>query len=421
MGLIQKMLGLDAQEPTTDFNWWSGVPLVDPSNLSYWGAVLPDQAALSLPTFFRGVQILTDLTGQLTWHAVRGGTYSDSLTWAEPTVIDPQPKILVDPSPFMTQGDVLRYAVRSLILRGNAYFWLTGHDRDGFPSVAHPINPDEVAVRWNDNGTRKLYTWREQEMTEGFDILHVMFPPLFGEPIGQGILEAGAVMLGYALQQQTYAGEFYAESAVPAGVIQHPGRLDFDEAQALRAQWETQHAAGRGTAVLSGGVQYTPISISPEQAQFLQSRSFSNQQIATILGIPGWFLNAGSPPGTASSLTYQNLGAVFAELTRLTLAPTYLSRLEEAFQRVLPRGQSVRFDTEQLLRTDDSTRWASQKVALDAGILTLDEVRRLEGREPLPEPEVPPQLVGDSTETVDEDGLPVTQAIETEVDRETIA
>ena len=409
----------EPQPPTEDFSWWSGVPLVDPSNLTAWGGVLPDQAALSLPTFFRGVQILTDLTGQLTFHAVRGGTYSDSLTWADPEVIDPQPKILVDPSPFSTRGDVLRYSVRSLILRGNSYFWLTGHDAAGFPTMAVPINPDEVQVRWNENQTQKRYTWRDQDMTEGFDLLHIMFPPLFGEPTGQGILEAAAVMLGYALEQQTYAGEFYGESAVPTGVLQHPGRLNSDEALALRAQWETLHAKGRGTAVLSGGISYEPLSISPEQAQFLQSRSFSNQQIATILGIPGWFLNAGSPPGTASSLTYQNLGAVFAELTRLTLAPTYLARIEEGFQRILPRGQSVRFDTEQLLRTDDATRWASQKVALDAGILTLDEVRRLEGREPLPEPVVPPQLVGDSVEEVDEDGLPVTQAVEVEVPSET--
>ena len=73
----------------------------------------------------------------------------------------------------------------------------------------------------------------------------------------------------------------------------------------------------------------------------------------------------------------------------MTLSPVYLIRLEETFQRFLPRGQSVRFDTTELLRTDDANRWASQKVAVDAGILTVDEVREMEGRKPLPKVDKP--------------------------------
>jgi len=394
MGFIDRLLRGDSSEHFEAFPKWfggGGVALVDPSTLVPSAGILLDRAALSLPSFYRGTQILQDLAGQLPWQAVRGGIGSDQRAWAQPEVLENQPKILVDPSPFHTRGDVIREGVRSLILRGNAYFWITGHDANGFATMAVPVNPDEVYCRWNDSGTRKIYEWRGQLMTEGFDFLHIMFPALYGEPTGLSPLEAGSQVINYTIQQQKFAGSFYGESAVPSGVIEHPGRLNSDEAEAFRAQWESQHAQGRGTAILSGGMKYQPISLTPEQAQFLQSRAFSNQEIAKLLGIPAWFLNAGSPPGTASALTYQNLSAVFTELTRLTLAPTYLTRLEEGFGRLLPRGQAVRFDTSDLLRTDDATRWAAQKVALDAGILTNDEVRAIEGLAPLPDTEEAPE------------------------------
>ena len=396
MGLMQRLLGIPItpQEPERyQFNTVGNGILIDPSTLSVNTSFLGERAALSLPTFYRGTQILTDLAGALPWRAHRGGIHADQRQVRDPELVDPQPQILVDPSPFHTQNEVKRLLVRSLIMRGNAFLWISGFNAEGFPTMAVPVNPDEVRVRWAKDGFTREYEWRGQQMVEGIDFAHIMLPPITGEPTGLGILDAGATMLGYTLNQQDFAGEFFAESATPAGVIDHPGRIDEDEALKLRAQWTSQHAGGRGVAVLSGGVTYKQISINPEQAQFLQTRAMSNQQIATVLGIPPFMLNAGQPQGTASSLTYQNLSQVFEELYRMTLSPVYLVRIEETMQRFLPRGQSVRFDTSELLRTDDANRWAAQKIALDAGILTLDEVRDIEGREHIPEPEQAPGVI----------------------------
>ena len=392
MGFKDWLLGTTLDESVQEY---FPTAIVDPSTLVIMGTTTTDQAALTLPTFFRGVQILTDISGQLPWRAFRGGFMSDAQQIREPEVVDPQPIILVKPSPFHTRAEVVRYIVQSLVLRGNAYLWLTGHDEQGFPTIAIPINPDEVTVQWatEQSAFSKRYMWREQVMTEGFDLLHISLLPFLGFPEGLGPLQAAMKMLGFALDAEEFGGEFFAGSATPAGVLAHPGRLDKDEADLLRSQWETQHAKGRGTAVLSGGIEYRPISLTPEQAQFIATRAFNNQQIATLLGIPQHLLNAGQPQGTASSLTYANLGMVMEELYRMTLSPVYLTRVEESFQRLLPRGQSVRFETSELLRTDDATRWSAQKIALDAGILTNDEVREIEGRAPIPESEQPDPVV----------------------------
>jgi HK97 family phage portal protein len=397
---------LGREEPT-ELHHYHQTAYVDPSTLQVMGNGL--QGALSLPTFFRGVQILTDVSGQLPWRAQRGGIHSDAMQISEPEIVDPQPVLLVKPSPFHTRADCIRLTVQALILRGNAFFWLSGHDASGFPTIAVPVNPDEVSVtfKYVDGRTRfeKQYMWRDQVMREGYDLLHISLLPLLGQPAGLGPLDAAASALGYAVDAEKFGGEFFAGSATPAGVLQHPGRLDKEEADLLRSQWETQHQGGRGTAVLSGGIEYAPISITPEQAQFIATRAFNNQQIATLLGIPQHLLNAGQPQGTASSLTYANLGMVMEELYRMTLSPVYLARIEESFQRLLPRGQSVRFETTELLRTDDASRWAAQKIALDAGILTNDEVRALEGRAPIPEDELPdpePVMVDEDEEPFEE-------------------
>jgi phage portal protein BeeE len=78
-------------------------------------------------------------------------------------------------------------------------------------------------------------------------------------------------------------------------------------------------------------------------------------------------------------LTYQNLNQVFVELTRATLYPTYLRRIEKAFSRLLPRGQSVKFDTSEFLATDQESRYRAYQVGIETGFLTVDEVRAHEG------------------------------------------
>lgn len=379
---------------TEKFIEWSGAstthlePLLVDGKLFF--AERTDSSLVGLPSLFRGVQILTDLAGQLPFVAIRGGIHSDAMAKQDPEPVDPQPIIVVKPSPFHTTQEFVRRTVGSLIWRGNAYWWLTGHDDMGRPTVAVPISPDEVTVNFKPEDQRNLiknYEWRGQKMTEGVDLLHIMMEPLVGGAKGVGPIDAARMNLNFILDAEKFGGEFFGGSATPTGVLDHPGRLDKEEADALRAQWEVQHAGGRGTAVLSGGMSFMPISITPEQAQFIATRAFGNQQIATLLGIPQHLLNAGQPQGTASSLTYANLSMVMEELYRMTISPVYLARIESAYRRILPRGQSVRFDTTDLLRTDDQTRWTSQATALEAGILTLDEVRELEGREPIPEEE----------------------------------
>lgn len=337
-----------------------------------------DRGTTAIPAAYRGATFITDLAGQLPWQAWRGGKHSDALEITTPTLLNPRPPLLVDPSPFMDADEVKRAIVLSLIFRGNAFLHLTNHDLDGRPRFATPINPDEVTVGWDDRRVHRVYRWRNQLMFDGIDLLHIPLIRLPGEALGLGPFSAAWAVLNGIVAADAYARELFSDSAVPSITLSVPGKLSEPEAQQLRAQWEAQHQGGRGTAVLSGGLTVDALSLTPEQAQFLQTRGWGVQEIARLLGIPQHFLNAGNAPGSSSSLTYTNVQAVFREFTTTTLYPTYLRRIERAFTKLLPRGTSVQFDLSDLLKADDGSRYTALKTAIDAGILTVEEVRAAE-------------------------------------------
>ena len=161
------------------------------------------------------------------------------------------------------------------------------------------------------------------------------------------------------------------------------------EAMATRNAWNgldqdgnpvDQSANPTRVKVLPKAFTYSHLAISPKDAQWIEAREFSTLEIARLFGIPSTLMLA-SPAG--GSMSYSNVEQDWISFIRFTLM-AYLRPLEEAFTTVTVRGQDVRFNLEGLLRTDTKTRYDSYAVALANGFLTIDEIRALEGRQPLP-------------------------------------
>lgn len=128
--------------------------------------------------------------------------------------------------------------------------------------------------------------------------------------------------------------------------------------------------------------------ISPKDAQFLETQQFTTTALARLFGIPAHLMLA---VVEGSSMTYQNLAQADLSFTRWTLA-TYYREVEEAFTSLLPRGQVARFNLDSIIRPDINTRYTAHQTALDAGFLTVDEVRSLEGYAPLQSDEKDPAV-----------------------------
>ena len=167
--------------------------------------------------------------------------------------------------------------------------------------------------------------------------------------------------------------------AVPNVVIESSDPdLSQEKAEQLKFQW-MQHYGGINHAppVLNETTKIKEISHNARDSQLIEARTFSLTEIANILGLPGYYLGAPN-----SSRTYSNVSEENLQLVRWSLMP-WISRIEQKLTDYLPRGQYAKFNLDALLRPDTKSRYDAHKVALDAGFLTVDEVREIEDLDPM--------------------------------------
>lgn len=323
----------------------------------------------AIPAVYRGFQFLSDTVAGLHLEEYERGQLS-SVT----------PRILEQPNPAETYHDTINAVMNSLLFRGNAYLIPRTRDDVGFPTSCIVANPDEVSAEWDRNKIYPVYKWREQPMSAPDEIIPIPLNRWPGRVDGISPVTACRLMLEGAHSEQTLATQLMVEDSTPPGTINLPEKLSLTEAKKILDVWEETHKARKRPAVLGGGASYTSIAFSPVDAQFLESREFSVQQIGRMLGLHGLFLLVSS----GDSLTYSTTEGIMRLVLTTTVAPTYLERIEQAFSRMLPTGRMARFNTDQLLRADLTARYQAYQVAVQAGFLTIADVRNLEGLPPLP-------------------------------------
>lgn len=211
--------------------------------------------------------------------------------------------------------------------------------------------------------------------------------------IGRSRLSRARDVLRTATSQQTFARAFLDRGAQPSGVIKHPGTMTAEQRSSLREQFQARHSgpqnAGRAL-ILDGGLEWQASQVSPEDAELLNSRRFAVEEIARVYGVP--------PPmiGDLSHGTFTNSREAARWFGQFTLTPR-VRRLEAELNKALfgvGSRYEVEFDMSSLLRSDPETRWASHKIAIETGVLDVNEVREIEGYNPKPiqEPAAQPAL-----------------------------
>lgn len=344
-------------------------------------------SAMSVAAVYRATQLLADSLAGFPWYSFDGGPMDGSRQVRMPERQEEQPTVLINPDPLsMGRSQWIRDVANSLMWRGNAYL-LGSLYVEGHPTRIQVLNPDQVLVAWADEArSYRKYSWGVGQELPTSQVRHLALNISPGALKGIGPIQALTRTIEGQIESDAWAKGLWT-SGVPSGKLIHPGKLDATEAQRLAEQWAVTHADGRGTGVLSGGMDYEVLSFSADQMQALQARSYGVSEIARAFGIPAHLLNAatGVAGASSSSMTYTNVAQIYGELLSLTLRPVYGDRIVEAMSSFLPRGTSVAFDYSEFIRPEESTRYNSAKVALDAGFLTVDEVRAKEGLAPSPE------------------------------------
>jgi HK97 family phage portal protein len=338
------------------------------------GESVTTDKALRLSTIWACTRLLADSVSSLPLNAFRRGEREPLAT---------VPPLLQRPSADFDLADWLYATMMSLLLRGNAYGLITGRSGGGLlPSQVDLLHPDHVGVTVNGEG-RVTYRLLGEELDPA-DVWHVrayVFPAAPNlPPVGLSPVSYLRESIAYGLAAEKYGARFFGDSATPQGVLTSDERITQEVATDLQERWDQRHKGRRRIAVLGSGAKFQAISISPEESQFVESQRLSVQAIARIYGIPSEMVNG----PTSGHEAYTSPEQRAMDFLVFALRP-WLSRIERAVGRLLPRNQYARFDPSAFVRTDLRTRYESYKLALEGGWLTRDEVRELEGRGPLPE------------------------------------
>lgn len=192
----------------------------------------------------------------------------------------------------------------------------------------------------------------------------------------QGVLNFGADILLLAMNESEYSSNILRNGALPIGVIKSGGRLSKDAINKLRAGWESLYSGSKNsgrTVILEEGLEYSPISLKPNDLQLVDGRKITIAEIARLFNVPESMLNADA--NKYASNEQNNL-----HFLQYTLSPIMTS-IEASLDKSLlleeekEKGYYFRFDTSEILRTTEKERIESAVEGLKGGVTSLNETR----------------------------------------------
>lgn len=325
--------------------------------------------ALGLSAVYRAVALKADAMRQLSVDVFNGRGNTQGL-----------PLWLRKPGVTLTWRQFVEQTVISLNTAGNAFWRVRRFEDSGNVETLEVLNPHDVLIDTSETGRVTGYQHRGYKLGID-DIKHLSFLRVPGTPYGLGPIQAAQGELRGALDNRDYSANWLQNSDIPSGVLSTDHVLTDANAKAAKDNWTATHGGQYGVAVLGGGLKYEPIFLDPETAQWLESRNYSAVEIARMFGIPLSLLHAGLD---GTSLTYSNSLDEKRALVQYGLARE-ITEIEDAITDLLPRTQTARLNQEAFLRLSTKERYEAHAAAIAAGWMTPNEVREIEGLEPLAE------------------------------------
>lgn len=358
------------------------------------GKYVTERSAMQMTAVYCCVRILSEAVASLPLQFYR---YTDD-GGKEKAVDHPLYFLLHDePNPEMTSFIFRETLMTHLLLWGNAYSQIIRNGK-GEVVALYPLMPDRMKVDRDEHGRLYYeYTVYDSDDVDGrkgtdkvgrtvrlqpHDVLHI--PGLgFDGLVGYSPIAMAKNAIGLAIATEEYGSKFFANGAAPSGVLEHPGTIK--DPSKVRESWQATFG-GSGNAnkiaVLEEGMKYTPISISPEQAQFLETRKFQIDEIARIFRVPPHMI------GDLEKSSFNNIEQQSLEFVKYTLDP-WVSRWEQAMVRALltpdeKKKYFFKFNVDGLLRGDYQSRMNGYATARQNGWMSANDIRELENLDRIP-------------------------------------
>jgi HK97 family phage portal protein len=199
--------------------------------------------------------------------------------------------------------------------------------------------------------------------------------------LGRSRISRANETLGAAIGLQQFAGAIWQNAAAPSGLVELPPNVSPDEKRKIEARYGGKYTGADNAGKLlfvDRDTKFTPISVSPEDAEVLASRRFTVAELCRVFGVPPPIVQA------YEHNTFTNAQQAALWFAQFSLAP-WARKIEAEFNRSVllnDPAYHLEIDLSGLMRGDFATRWTAWGLAVDKGILTADEVREIEGWSP---------------------------------------
>lgn len=383
MSILGRLFGrgmrADAASPAADDYWYqpSGI-----GGMAQSGAFVTGDTAMRVAAVYACVRVLAESLAMLPLRVFRLGP--SGRTKAED---HPLWELLARrPNHIQTPFDFRVMMMGHLALRGNAYGRIIAGP-DGVIREVMPLHPDRVRVYRMQDGTlqyqvRDLWSGVLWEKLLPSDILHLRGLSTDGV-VGLSPIAVAREVFGGALASQDWSNRLFANNATPGGIIKIPGKTTRETREQVKADWEQRFSGinQHRPAVLDQGADFMPLGMTPEDAQFLQTRQFQATDIARVFRVPPHKI------GILDRATHSNIEHQGIEFIQDTMLP-WVTAWEQAIERDLMTPQerqalTVSFDLDALLRGDIATRFTAYAIARQWGWMSANDVLRAEGKDPV--------------------------------------
>lgn len=294
-------------------------------------------------------------------------------------------RVLRKPNPYQTKADFFLNLVRAELFRGNGYALAQRNGRQEIVAL-HPVQPTSLYPFVSPEDGSVFYQFSETPVGQDFDpvvndlfrasdVLHVRLHTPVHPMVGESPITAAALAIDSGNAIASATAKFHENMARPSGYLKVPGALKAEIAESLRGEWAAAYqgvSTGR-VAVLQGGVEWTPLSMTAVDAAVIDSYKMSIADIARVFRVPLAIIGD-------NTSTYNNT-EVLMKFWLATGLGFMLEHIELALDSLfaLPADEWIEFDTDYLQRADFAARIEALVRGVQGGLFAPNEARAREG------------------------------------------